>query len=343
MGAMIGAIASGGRSDFYDDDHDDPGSPPRPPATAKAEAALPTELVEVVPGRRVAVHHRSGRPQSDVVVFVHGSMASMLQWSAQIEHFGSRGWTVVAYDYLGCGRSPKPEVWDEYATSALLDELKGVLAKYAGANPEDRGRGRRLVLVGHSAGTSLILRYAAEAASSSTVLPLAGTVLFAPTLTTSPLVAIFRLPLWLLRLLQPTLSGGFAERALHATTRRGETDHARSVIALANEVSGSNPMHVCKAYYRQWVTPSDALVSAAAQPPALLVCGDADLIAPLEEHARPLAALLGARARDLVVVPDASHQVMQERPDECNALLASFVASLEAPPPAGGAAENKLW
>ena len=65
MGAMIGAIASGGRSDFYDDDHDDPGSPPRPPATAKAEAALPTELVEVVPGRRVAVHHRSGRPQSD--------------------------------------------------------------------------------------------------------------------------------------------------------------------------------------------------------------------------------------------------------------------------------------
>jgi pimeloyl-ACP methyl ester carboxylesterase len=33
-------------------------------------------------------------------------------------------------------------------------------------------------------------------------------------------------------------------------------------------------------------------------------------------------------ARDVVLVPDAAHQLMQEQPDECNAQVRAFVASL---------------
>ena len=78
----------------------------------EAQASLPTERVEVRPGRVLAVHHRAGRVihgrPGDVVIFVHGSCASLVHWRAQIEHFQAAGFAIVAYDFLGCGRSAKP-------------------------------------------------------------------------------------------------------------------------------------------------------------------------------------------------------------------------------------------
>ena len=78
----------------------------------EAQMALPTERVEVRPGRVLAVHHRAGRfihgRTSDVAIFVHGSCASLVHWRAQIEHLQAAGLAIVAYDFLGCGRSAKP-------------------------------------------------------------------------------------------------------------------------------------------------------------------------------------------------------------------------------------------
>ena len=78
----------------------------------EAQASLPTERVEVRPGRVLAVHHRAGRVihgrPGDVVIFVHVSCASLVHWRAQIEHFQAAGFAIVAYDFLGCGRSAKP-------------------------------------------------------------------------------------------------------------------------------------------------------------------------------------------------------------------------------------------
>ena len=78
----------------------------------EAQTALPTERVEVRPGRVLAVHHRAGRfihgRTSDVAIFVHGSCASLVHWRAQIEHLQAAGLAIVAYDFLGCGRSAKP-------------------------------------------------------------------------------------------------------------------------------------------------------------------------------------------------------------------------------------------
>lgn len=78
----------------------------------EAQAALPTERVEVRPGRVLAVHHRPSRlihhRPGDVAIFVHGSCASLVHWRAQIEHMAAAGLAVVAYDFLGCGRSAKP-------------------------------------------------------------------------------------------------------------------------------------------------------------------------------------------------------------------------------------------
>ena len=95
-----------------------PGSGPSTPSCSsmnplkEAQAALPTERVEVRPGRVLAVHHRAGRfihgRPSDVAIFVHGSCASLVHWRAQIDHLQAAGLAIVAYDFLGCGRSAKP-------------------------------------------------------------------------------------------------------------------------------------------------------------------------------------------------------------------------------------------
>ena len=106
-----------------------PGSGPSTPSCSsmnplkEAQAALPTERVEVRPGRVLAVHHRAGRfihgRPSDVAIFVHGSCASLVHWRAQIDHLQAAGLAIVAYDFLGCGRSAKPHEQHGQNASAL--------------------------------------------------------------------------------------------------------------------------------------------------------------------------------------------------------------------------------
>ena len=106
-----------------------PGSGPSTPSCSsmnplkEAQTALPTERVEVRPGRVLAVHHRAGRfihgRPSDVAIFVHGSCASLVHWRAQIDHLQAAGLAIVAYDFLGCGRSAKPHEQHGQNASAL--------------------------------------------------------------------------------------------------------------------------------------------------------------------------------------------------------------------------------
>ena len=91
----------------------------RGPALRAAEAALPVDMVEVRPGRTLAVHARLRADADKIVFFVHGSCASMLQWRAQIEALADGGHSVVAFDCFGCGRSPKPSVWAAYSFANL--------------------------------------------------------------------------------------------------------------------------------------------------------------------------------------------------------------------------------
>ena len=96
--------------------------------------------------------------------------------------------------------------------------------------------------------------------------------------------------------------------------------------------SNSNPMYMCKAYYRQ-VQPMllEALPSIRAET-ALIVVGASDLITPAEAHAAPLNEAL-ALPRDVVLVPHAAHQCMQEQPAVVNEAILRFIEQPAAPPP----------
>mmetsp|Transcript_955 Transcript_955/g.1913 ORF Transcript_955/g.1913 Transcript_955/m.1913 type:complete len:309 (+) Transcript_955:84-1010(+) len=289
----------------------------------EVQAALPTERVEVRPGRVLAVHHRPGRfvnqRPGDVAIFVHGSCASLVQWRAQIEHMAAAGLAVVAYDFLGCGRSAKPHDWGAYAFDELYRDLVAVARRYGASETSSR----RNLVIAHSMGCSLALRLAAEWGTngvSVAALALLGATDVVPAAAMSPL---FRLPLCLLDRLQPLLSAGFEARALHEETRAGKTADHRGLIELCRACNGMNPMFMCKAYYRQLEVPT-AHQLALVRAPALLLCGEQDLLVPADSS-KQLQSLLPSA--ELQVVPQTSHQMMQEQPAVVNAALTAFFSS----------------
>jgi len=302
----------------------------------KTLTALPVELEEVRPGRTVAVHKRCVAGSRKTLIFVHGSAASLVQWQQQIEALAATGDTnVVAYDAVGCGRSPKPIGWDLYSTEALYDDLKAVISRHGGA------QGHAVSLIAHSAGCCHVLRFAAEAAGvtdpdcvSTLPKPAAAPtalVLIAPLIALPSSVAIFRLPVFALELMRPLLSGGFAERALHPKTRAAHTAAHRELLLLSEATSGANPMHMCRAYYRQIRVPA-AEVFAGCKAPTLIVGGEEDRLAPFELHASSLSKAIGPATRELLILPEAAHQVMQEQPEAVCSAIAAFIAGVECAP-----------
>lgn len=86
--------------------------------------------------------------------------------------------------------------------------------------------------------------------------------------------------------------------------------------------SNKNDMYMCKAWYRQmkWITPEEA-TRAQGQIPALVIHGEDDGIIPLAAG-QYLSDVLHAK---LVVISEASHQVMQEKSEEVAEAILTFL------------------
>ncbi|KOO34479.1 hydrolase, partial [Chrysochromulina tobinii] len=136
--------------------------------TASLEARLLVETVEIRPGRHVAVHHRPSSTSKPRIFFVHGSCASMLQYEALVAYYAAAGHEVVAYDYLGCGRSPKPRDWYAYSFLELRADLAAVVVRYGRATQVLGGsEEKKNLLVCHSAGCALALGILAQEVNAS--------------------------------------------------------------------------------------------------------------------------------------------------------------------------------
>ena len=301
-------------------------------------AIKPTSHLEIRPNRTIAVHHRGSGKEDTTIVLCHGSCANMGQWAAQADFFEEQGFGVVLYDWLGCGQSEKPRDWYAYAADELYADLKAVVTKYKGK--------KRTILVGHSAGCVLSLRLAAEAeaqeaaaagssspskkygpVSTDDALPVPSHVIcVGPVLGGLPFAvrAIFHLPLFMLERMQPSLSAGFAERAYHPKTREASTPAHKALLARGEATNGANEMHMCKAYYRQFPGLSAEQIPKITRTPVLLIVGESDLLAPADVHARKLRPLLPTCEREVVIVPEGAHQVMEEQPEAVSKAILDF-------------------
>lgn len=303
----------------------------RGPRHAVVEAKLPVVQVEIRPGRTIAVHHHCPSSQAAPrarLFFVHGSCGSMLQYEALIAHFAPAGHEIVAFDYVGCGRSPKPKSWYAYSFDELQADAAAVVATYGRSSSSATTKN---VLVCHSAGCLFGLGLAAAAgtgAQSAVAAEVHGLILMAPGYVPDykPL-PLFYLPARVLSWIQPKLDAGFEALALHETTTDPAlaTETRKAVLALAREVNASNPAYMFKAYYRQLVMPTAEEVTRAglSVPSIALIVGDSDKLVP-RTRVNALQALLppGVHTHE---VSEASHQMMQEEPEACIALVERFL------------------
>jgi pimeloyl-ACP methyl ester carboxylesterase len=91
----------------------------------------------------------SARPNGRTIVLFHGKNFGSYYWADIIKSFASDGYRVIAVDQIGWGKSSKPDI--HYSFQALASNTLRLL---------DRLSVNRVILIGHSTGGMLAVRFA---------------------------------------------------------------------------------------------------------------------------------------------------------------------------------------
>ena len=243
-----------------------------------------SQSIEVRPGRNLycrTLHlkHQHEQDGADIpnettatnqrrihILFVHGSMA----WSDQFEPLiCSLGHTLLSrqqkdlpmltchlFDAFGCGKSrPKPSNFNasDVSERELANDLKAMCDRIR----DSVGEGGEFFIVAHSYGTSQVVTMLGEASANIAV---NGVIMIAGAVGGgSSQVAIdgghsiFRLPVFVLNLIQSKLTNEFLSAAYFGTNME--------LRKYSGEKSNQNPMYIVKAFYRQtkWATKMDII------------------------------------------------------------------------------------
>ena len=110
-----------------------------------------TRSVSGAGGVRLEVHERNiGAPQT--VLLVHGYPDDHTVWNPVADLLADR-FHVITYDVRGAGGSTAPSNVDDYRFDKLSGDVAAVLDGCLDAQPDGRGRTRRVHLVGHDWGS----------------------------------------------------------------------------------------------------------------------------------------------------------------------------------------------
>jgi pimeloyl-ACP methyl ester carboxylesterase len=268
------------------------------------------------------------------VLLVHGFCQNhddlLFQRRALIAEFGDRV-RVISFDLRSHGRSERSD--PHHATIDQLGaDLRRIVDELAPDGP--------LVLFGHSMGGMTILALA-DAHPEIVRERVAGIGLIS-TSTGKIAWLTLGLPAGLARIGDPALrlalrgvrrQSGAIERgrarvtdAAWVFTKRlafgpGVDPH---LVEYLTQMIGSTPVDVIADFFPT-LTSHDKLsaLDELIDVPVVIVCGEDDLVTP-PDHSRAMADLLPKA--DLVLVPDAGHQVLMERPDAVNPPLLRLVA-----------------
>ena len=85
------------------------------------------------------------------LLFLHGLGASSANWTCQQKFFCEQGYTTIAFDFRGFGRSDKPTDPSQYTLDIFINDIRNVINHFDLVNP---------FIIGHSLGGYLALRYA---------------------------------------------------------------------------------------------------------------------------------------------------------------------------------------
>jgi pimeloyl-ACP methyl ester carboxylesterase len=325
------------------------------PLGGESRAADRTALVQADDGVLLAVEEIGPRDAPLTVVFVHGYTLSMASWTFQRRTLAAALATanghrpdarLVFYDQRGHGSSGRgaPE---RSTIEQLAHDLATVLETRVPRGP--------VVLVGHSMGGMTIMglaalrpelfgtTVAAVALISTSSGNLADLDFGLPELLTRVRAAVFPVAAWTMR-----HRPAFAER-----TRRLAADLVSAVTwslsfasadvdpALGRYVDSmisGTPVDVIAEFYPALAGLDE---TGSLEPlrniPTLVLTGDKDKMIPME-HSELIVERLGRPgdgSAEFVVIPDAGHLVLLEKPAEVTEALTALLRRVGAGAPAG--------
>jgi abhydrolase domain-containing protein 8 len=252
---------------------------------------------EIRPGYELEIYHH-GTDSDKFIFFIHGAGGRADQWHHQINALKDK-YTIVAFDLLGHGKSPKPKAG--YTFSELMGDVEKIYTKYKRENN---------IVIAHSYGVAFALQLALKNEHKIQKLILIG----ANKPRSITRVGLWNLPVFILEWLRPVFSNGFAKNAFHS-------DSDPDFINRERVTSDQNPMGVMKALMKGMKEIPSMNVNDITIP-VLIINGETDGLTPVE-GAKLLAAEIPHA--ELKIIERAAHLVMMEQPEIVNKIIANFI------------------
>jgi pimeloyl-ACP methyl ester carboxylesterase len=320
------------------------------PLGAASRPADRTALVQADDGVLLSVEEIGPGDAPITVVFVHGYTLSMASWAFQRRTLAAELATanghrpaarLVFYDQRGHGSSGRGAA-DRSTIEQLAGDLDAVLEARAAAGP--------VVLVGHSMGGMTIMglaalrpdlfgpRVVAVALVSTSSGNLAELSFGLPELLTRVRAAFLPVAAWTMRR-RPAVAERtrwVAADLVSAVTRLlsfASSDIDPALTHYVDAMIAGTPVDVIAEFYPALAGFDE---TGSLQPlrriPTLVLTGDRDKMIP-KEHSELIVDGLGGADQpnvELVVVPDAGHMVLLEKPAEVSAALTALLRRVSA-------------
>ena len=262
----------------------------------------------VVRDRRVRAT-TGGRPLDHdlpLLLFIHGAGTDRTMWVLQTRYFATHGWSVVAVDLPGHGRSEGPTV-------DTVEELVGWTVDLIAETGWSRA-----AIVGQSLGSVVALQTAADHPDLVTGLVLVATAAALPVnarlleaAEMDPPRAWDMVMAW--SLARSSQIGG------HATPGLWMRDSIRQIMATAPPQALHTSLNAAD-NYRGGLEAASRVTC-----PTLLLLGEQDRMVPCRT-AEPLAQAIAHS--ETMIIPDAGHQLVTEQPDIALNAMAEFLTTL---------------
>lgn len=264
------------------------------------------------------VHYvEAGDPESDrLIVLLHGFGASAYSYKEVLEPLATLG-HVIAYDRAAFGFTERPTSWEQnpYGAEGQLEVLDQLVSKF--------GQGKKVYVLGHSAGGNLAAGYTIEHQEK-----LSGSILFAPAVLTSGggpswLNWIFNVPQ--LNHLGPLLVSSIATSGLDLLYRSyndptAVTDETLAAYTQPLKINGWE-----KAFWEFNKAPRNTGAGerlGEIKIPTLVITGDNDLVVATEDSITVAGMIPNA---ELVVIPQTGHLPNEESPEVFAQAVIDFI------------------
>ena len=271
-----------------------------------------------VAGRK-AYAYTGGKPfdaSRPTVVFVHGGQHDHSVWILQSRYLAHHGFSVLAVDLPGHGRSAGPAL---SSVEAMAGWVLAVL---------DAAGAPRAAIVGHSMGSLIALEAAGQTPERVTRIALLGAA-FPMRVSDALLSAARDDEPRALDMINQWSHSGVSHRP--GNPGPGFSVFVENLRLMQRQPPGvlHNDFNACNVYT------AGTRRAAALACPALFVLGERDVMTP-PKAARTLIDAIAQH--EVVVVPRCGHSMMAERPDAVLAALKTFLAPLREAATSGGAA-----